>query len=220
MPRLFSYYRAFFREFRKTYRTTGSITPSSGRLGRALARYVREGRPASGAPGRRILEIGPGTGAVTARIVTELAPQDRLDLVELNDNFVAVLRRRFQGEDAFRRVAEQCRVLHQPLQSLEAAEKYDLLVSGLPLNNFAVDEVREILDTYWRLLKPGGVLSFFQYMYIRKFKAPFTSQQGRDRLRAIGKAIDEMLAAHEERRDWVWFNLPPAWAHHVRNSKS
>lgn len=216
MPRLFAYYRAFFREFRHTYRTTGSISPSSRALARALARQVREGRPEPGAPGRKILEIGPGTGAATASIVAALAPRDRLDLVELNDNFVRVLQTRFQTEDDFRRVAAQTQILHQPLQSLEASRQYDILISGLPLNNFRVDEVREVLDIYGRLLKPGGTLSFFQYMFIRKVKAAVTSSEGRTRLRGIGQALDELLQTREVRRDWVWFNLPPAWVHHVR----
>ena len=56
--------RAFFGEFRKQYRNTGSILPSSRALGRALA-----GEMSKVNFPRRILEVGPGTGAVTREIV-------------------------------------------------------------------------------------------------------------------------------------------------------
>src|SRR5262245_49636372 len=61
--------RAFFGQFRRQYHTTGSILPSSRALGRALTKPMRQ----AAAP-RRILEIGPGTGAVTREIVRSLRP--------------------------------------------------------------------------------------------------------------------------------------------------
>ena len=92
MRRRLSEYRLFFREFRTNYHTTGAILPSGRSLARALARFVAE-QPAGP---RRILEVGPGTGAVTSRIVAALGPEDQLDLVELNDRFVERLRDRFR----------------------------------------------------------------------------------------------------------------------------
>ena len=46
-------------------------------------------------PPRRVLEIGPGTGARSAQIERELSPVDQLDIVEINDEFVAYLGQRF-----------------------------------------------------------------------------------------------------------------------------
>ena len=62
-------------------------------------------------------------------------------------------------------------MLHCPVEDLPAAEKYDLMVSGLPLNNFAVEDVRRILAVMTGLLEPGGTLSFFEYIALRRFKA-------------------------------------------------
>src|SRR5271170_6627901 len=90
-------YRVFWREFRQHYHTTGAIAPSGRALARALARFAAQQHPAP----RRILEVGPGTGAVTETLVRGLGPEDRLDLVELNDRFVQRLRDRFQHEPAF-----------------------------------------------------------------------------------------------------------------------
>jgi len=185
--------------------------PSGRFLGRALARYVGQ-QPA----GQRILEVGPGTGAVTSHIVKKLGPNDRLDLVELNQKFVDRLKERFASEPAFQTAAAQTRILHQGVESLPQDEPYDLIVSGLPLNNFSVDDVRSILAVLVRLLPPGGMLSFFQYIAIRPARAMVSGPAERARLRGIGEALGELLGPHEIRRDWVWPNIPPAWVHHVR----
>src|SRR5215471_13843101 len=99
--------KEFFGQFRRQYHTTGSILPSSRALGRALTRPLRSAK----AP-RSILEVGPGTGAVTAEIVRSLRAGDRLDIVEINADFVSVIKRRFEQEDQFRRRADQTRVIH------------------------------------------------------------------------------------------------------------
>jgi phospholipid N-methyltransferase len=208
--------RLFFREFRRNFHTTGAILPSGRRLAAALARFAAEpaDRP------RRILEVGPGTGAVTRRLVEVLGPQDRLDLVELNASFVACLRRRLQTEPAFQAVADRTRVLHGPVEDLPAAEKYDLVVSGLPLNNFAVDDVRRIVAVMTGLLEPGGTLSFFEYIALRRFKTLLSRRQERARLRGVGQVMSALLTRGEIRRDGVWLNVPPAWVHHVRVGKA
>jgi phospholipid N-methyltransferase len=211
MTRLLHDHRVFWREFRQQFHTTGAVMPSGRFLGRALARYVGK-QPA----GQRILEVGPGTGAVTSQIVRKLGPNDRLDLVELNQQFVDRLKERFDTEPAFQAVAGQTRILHQSVESLSQDEPYDLIVSGLPLNNFSVADVKTILAVLVRLLPSGGMLSFFQYIAIRPARALVSGPAERARLRGIGEALAELLGPHEIRRDWVWPNIPPAWVHHVR----
>jgi phospholipid N-methyltransferase len=73
-------YRLFWREFRQNFHTTGAILPSGRALARALARFVRAERSRV-----RILEVGPGTGAVTREIVAAL-PADRTKRVKKIQN--------------------------------------------------------------------------------------------------------------------------------------
>src|SRR5436190_12756502 len=96
--------REFFSQFRGQYFTTGSILPSSRALGRALVSAARKATSP-----RRILEVGPGTGAVTAEILQALRPGDRLDIVEINAHFVRLLEQRFAEEPAFARRRDQVR---------------------------------------------------------------------------------------------------------------
>jgi phospholipid N-methyltransferase len=204
-------YRVFWREFRENFHSTGAVLPSGQPLARALARYV-----AQPAGPRRILEVGPGTGAVTRAIVQALGPQDRFDLVELNERFVVRLNERFATEACFQSVADRSRVLHQPVESLPLDEPYDLIISGLPLNNFSVELVDRILGTFVKLLKPQGTLSFFEYIAIRHARAIVGNRDDRARLRSITQSLNRLLVPHEIHRDWVWLNVLPAWVHHLR----
>jgi phospholipid N-methyltransferase len=202
----------FFREFLRNFHTTGAILPSGRRLSAALTRFVRE--PAHAA--RRILEVGPGTGAVTRRIVAGMGSRDSLDLVELNGSFVERLRQRFESEPEFQAVADRSRVLHCRIEDLPHRQGYDLIVSGLPLNNFSLADVETILAAFDKLLASDGILSFFEYIAVRRARAIVSGPRERSRLRGIGRALAALFDGHEIRRDAVWRNIPPAWVHHVR----
>ena len=146
-------YRVFWRQFRQAYHTTGAVLPS----GRGLSTGPRPLRPPrrgrfqrlanrSSAAGngnpRRILEVGPGTGAVTAQIARDMRPDDQLTLVERNEEFVrspprAVAIRR--SSHATHAIASS--LVHSGVEDLPEDEPYDLIISGLPLNNFSVELV-------------------------------------------------------------------------------
>lgn len=211
MPRKPSEYRVFFGQFLRAYRTTGAIAPSSRWLAAALARYV-----AAGDGTRHILEVGPGTGAVTRSIVRNLRPGDRLDLVELNAAFVAALEERFRGDPEFAAVADRAQVIHRSVEDLPQTPTYDAIVSGLPLNNFSTDLVVRLLQSFAALLKPGGTLSFFEYVAVRPARAVVSNRADRLRLREIGDVLGRLFAESEFRRERVLRNFPPAWVHHVR----
>jgi phospholipid N-methyltransferase len=181
-------------------------------LAGALSRFVAQEATAA----RRILEVGPGTGAVTRRIIAAMKPGDSLDLVELNESFVRQLEEHFRSDKAFQPVAERSRVINSPVQDLPVECPYDLIVSGLPLNNFSSELVESILQKLLQLLKPGGTLSFFEYIGVRKLRAVAAGKAERERLRGVGRAMHAVLDKHEIRREAILFNVPPAWVHHVR----
>lgn len=207
--------KTFWREYRANIKHVGAVLPSGGALGRALCKQVRL-RPRAKTETLRVLEVGPGTGAVTQHLVDALGPNDSLDLCELNAAFVDVLRRRLVAEPAFAAVAERVRVFHQPVERLATDAKYDCIVSGLPLNNFQVAEVEHLLDLLPNLLAPNGTLSFFQYIGIRKLRSTVSGAADRERLRGIGRIMNGVLERGEFRRDHVWVNVPPAYVHHLR----
>ena len=109
--------------------------------------------------------------------------------------------------------------MHGRLEELEGEHVYDRIVSGLPLNNFAASEVEQILKVFARLIKPDGVLSFFEYIAMRRVKQMLSRGSERRRLREISRLFGDLTKQHEIRCDWVWLNVTPAWVHHVQVSE-
>jgi phospholipid N-methyltransferase len=198
--------REFFRQFRERFYTTGSIIPSSGALARALTRPLRR----RGDGPCRVLEAGPGTGAVTQEIVRLLRPGDRLDIVEINPRFVELIGRRFEHDRAFRRRRDEARLIHAPIQELPGQAVYDYLISGIPLANFEPLLVEEIFQSYRRLLRPDGVLSYFEYVALRDLKMPFVAAAERARLQGLAVLLGEKIRRYQLAEEVVAFNVPPA----------
>src|SRR5262249_15812813 len=132
------------------------------------------------------------------------------------EHFVEVLRRRFASDHDFRRVADRTGIHQCPIQEFRAAQPYDYIVSGLPFNNFPAEQVREIFGVFFRLLAPGGVLSYFEYMYMRPLRKAVSNRAGRERLGDLETVLHEYLGRHRFRRDWIFINFPPAWVQHLR----
>jgi phospholipid N-methyltransferase len=211
MRQVLGEYRTFFREARDSFHTIGAVMPSGRFLARAISSELRR---ANGPI--RVLEVGPGTGALTWEIVRYIRPEDRFDIVEMNAGFVTALQERFETDWHFRRVANQTRILHMPVQELNGMQLYDVVISGLPLNSFPTELVHSIFQSYRRLIKPGGILSFFEYLWIRDVRRLFVPRRERRRLARVGSVIGRYLDRYEFRRDTVMVNFPPALVHHLR----
>src|SRR5260370_7262488 len=196
---------AFFRAFRRNFHTTGAILPSSRLLARAMASDLKGRRSPA-----RILEVGPGTGAVTREIVRLLQDGDRFDAVEINASFVAHLRKRFHQEPLFRKRLDQIELIEGPVEELIGTGVYDFIISGLPLNNFAVSQVRTIFRTFNRLLKPGGTLSYYEYAFVRQLKTPFVGREERRRLLKAGRASNHSIPTYQIGHNRIPINAPPA----------
>jgi phospholipid N-methyltransferase len=204
-------YRLFWQEFRRTFHSTGAVLPSGPSLCRALARFAC----ANGTP-RRVLEVGPGTGVVTDELIAGLGPSDTLDVVELNDRFVAALRERLQTDAGWRAVDDRVKIHHIPVEQLTPEEPYHAIVSGLPLNNFPAELVETILNRLAGIAAPGGTLSFFEYIGVRKAKALVARAEERRRLSSVEQALRTARDRWQFDRDCILANVPPAWVHHLR----
>ncbi len=200
--------RAFLREFRENYHTTGAVVPSSRYLANEITSRLAE-RPSTPV---RVLEIGPATGAFTRKILTHLGPEDTLDLCEINPKFVAHLERWLGSLSG----TPQVRIFAKSILDVEPEEPYDYIISGLPLNNFEPDLVGAILEHIVSLSRPGTEFSDFEYWSIRRLKAGISSRRERERLRAIEQLVTDFTRRHGNQRSVIWRNFPPASALHFR----
>lgn len=216
--------RLFFKQAREDFLQTGAIAPSSRFLAKAILSTISP----SMSP-MRVLEAGAGTGALTASLLERLPRGSSLDIYEINPIFARHLATRFEhpalegGKPIVRpapssgngRIVE-VNVRNRDVREIPAEPRYDVILSGLPLNNFEPSLVRGILDTLFRSLKPGGVLSFFEYLLIRELKSMATGRRERRRLRRVGRVTGGFLDKYEFRRESVLLNIPPAVVHHLR----
>src|SRR5689334_3904603 len=79
----------FLRKFVRHGVQVASIAPSSRRLAQALCRHIDPNRP------QIILELGAGTGAVTAVALERMHPRSRLVAIERDADFARILRHNY-----------------------------------------------------------------------------------------------------------------------------
>src|SRR5262249_15465404 len=119
-------------------------------------------------------------------------------------------------EWAFRVHRHQLHLMHSAVEALKGDAVYDVIISCLPLNNFPGAQVREIFKAYRRLLKPGGTLTYYEYVFIRQLTKPFVNRRERRRLYRVGRVVSRYIHAYQVRREQVFMNVPPAIVRHLR----
>ncbi len=202
--------RLFLEQWRRNFTTTGAIMASSRGLARAMTANIRPGDSP-----RRILEAGPGTGVFTAEIARRMGPHDRLDIFEINPAFADFLELRLGKEPIFSGVEGRVHLHRADIMDLPPDAVFDRIVSSLPLNNFEPDSVRRIFDNFFAHLAPGGILSYFEYAFVRTFKSWISGGPERRRLRGVDEVTADYLRRFQIRSDPVVLNLPPAVARHL-----
>lgn len=171
---------------------TASLLPSSERLCDLI---VKEAKVSSA---RVIVEFGPGTGAITEKIVKKTDPETTLVAMEINPDFAERTKKKFPRAFVFNRCAGDSR---QCLESLEIAG-CDRVVSGLPWAAFSDSLQKKILAAAESVLNPGGIFVSFAYAPIHMLPS------GRRFRRNL-----ETVFAKVEKTEILWGNLPPAFVY-------
>jgi phosphatidylethanolamine/phosphatidyl-N-methylethanolamine N-methyltransferase len=171
----------FIRSWIERPLTIGAVAPSSKMLARAMARYVD---PHSNGP---VVELGPGTGPVTAALVEAGVDPARLVLVEFNPAFCRILRARYPDATLVQGDAYSMRRLLETLLLQPAAA----VVSGLPLVTKPVRMRLRLIRDAFDLMLPGA--PFVQFTY--SVASPLPRRFG-------GFSV--------EASERIWMNIPPA----------
>jgi phosphatidylserine decarboxylase len=201
----------FVRQLQTSFTSIGALIPTSRYAARMMAsEFARRAGP------RNVLEVGPGTGSITAEIIRAMRPGDRLTLVELNEEFVAYLRERLERQPDFQRVRDQVTILHMDVTQLDRSERFDYIISAVPFNNLPPELVESIFACYREVLKPDGVLTYIEYAYLRALKQELLSGAEREQFGAVNRILDGYTERYQFRRDFEPRNVPPAWARHLR----
>lgn len=173
----------FLREWIANPRRTGAVAPSSPLLGVAMARWLPHNRKS------HVLELGPGTGAITDALLNHGMCEDRLVAIEKNPNLAKLLCKRFPRAQIITGDAWQLDTLlaelSQPIKSVEA------VISSLPLLNFPREQADALAQKIRTILEPRGRWVQYSYQIVKN--------------RSRGGADFRLLASKI-----VWLNIPPA----------
>ena len=96
------------------------------------------------------------------------------------------------------------------VENLDAQNKYDFIISGLPLTAFDLETVQRILAVIAESLKPGGVFSYFEYVGLRKMACKLVRGSRGRAFRAVSQHMDQQIAKYQVGAKRVWKNAPPA----------
>jgi phosphatidylethanolamine/phosphatidyl-N-methylethanolamine N-methyltransferase len=185
----------FFRESLCNWRNTGAVAPSSPELAQRMV------AAAGVAQARAVLEVGPGTGAITQSIAEVLPSSSHYLGLELNGAFVQRLRLRFP----------HMRFEQAPAQEFDFDQElgphgfFDSVVCGLPWTAFSEELQIAILDHVLSRLRPGGTFTTFVYTGFHLLPAAH-------HFRALLADRCEVLT----RTATVWRNMPPAFVYAAR----
>jgi phosphatidylethanolamine/phosphatidyl-N-methylethanolamine N-methyltransferase len=158
----------------------GAVSPSGKALARAMARQVDAESPLP------VLELGPGTGPVTAALIERGIAPEQIVALEYDPDFCGLLVERFRGlnvveGDAYDLAASLPPGLSGP---------YSAVVSSLPLLTRPPPDREKLIETALDRARGGGLIQFSYGL-----KPPVSAIPGRFTVR---------------RTALVMMNLPPA----------
>jgi phospholipid N-methyltransferase len=152
--------KAFLKQFWKEKKMVGAMSPSSRFLAEKMLKNVDFKNV------KLIVELGPGNGVFTKKILEKLPQDAKLLVFELNEDFFNFLQKEIQDErvilinDSAEKIAEYVKK--------EGFLFADYVISSLPLANFPKKVIDNIVDESYNIIKNQGKYIQFQYSLLSK----------------------------------------------------
>lgn len=179
-----------YRNLKRNITEDGLIISSSGFLVNNMVGKIDFSRPL------RILEIGSGRGAFTRELISRMSPDSQLDICEIKTEYNAWIEQLISANTNKHIHLHNCCVTHL----LVEAERYDVILSSLPLKNFEDPDSQhaflyQVINAMRHGLKDGGI--YLQYQYFKSNKS--------DIEQVFGKKMDDV--------SFVPLNILPAFVY-------
>lgn len=146
---------AFLKQFWQEKKMVGAMSPSSRYLAHKMLKNIDFKKA------KVLVELGPGTGVFTKRILDAMNPDAKLLVFELNDNFYESLRQEI-NDDRMILIHDSAEYINRYLKE-ENLLNTDYVISSLPLANFPNKLKANILNASYDALKNNGKYIQFQY---------------------------------------------------------
>lgn len=156
----------FFKVAIKNMKTSGTLIPSSQFLIKKMLRHI------DFLKADVIVELGPGNGVITKKILKKLHPKAVLICFEINDSFYNELKKNKHPQ--LKVVNASAEIITEELNKLGYTESCHI-VSSLPLTNIPDSISNTILNNAYQSLKVNGTFIQYQYSfsYFKKLKTVF-----------------------------------------------
>jgi phosphatidylethanolamine/phosphatidyl-N-methylethanolamine N-methyltransferase len=147
--------KSFFQRFWKEKKMVGAISPSSTFLTNKMLENIDFKKT------KVIVEIGPGTGVFTEKILSRMQADSVFLVFELNTDFFQELQTKI--------VDKRVVFINDSAEKLQAyldqfnISKVDVIISSLPLSNFYQRLTLKLLRTFQSCLSDTGKYIQFQY---------------------------------------------------------
>ncbi|MFM8271512.1 MAG: class I SAM-dependent methyltransferase [Gemmata sp.] len=157
------------RAFLTQGRRVASFAPSSRSMARKLLDGIDWGSASS------IVELGAGTGPITAEMVKLASPNTRIVVIELDPTLCGRLQERFRGTPNVEVILGDA-TRFGDLLAARGIQKVDHVLSGLPLPSFPAAARDAILETASRTISDGGTfrqLTVMPLIYYKLYRRYF-----------------------------------------------
>lgn len=142
----------FLKNFIKYPRQIGSIIPSSNRLTNKMIEQVNFEKANS------IVELGPGVGCFTEKIMENKKENTRFMVFEKNEDMQKIIKNKFPNIELYSKGEELTKKLLE-----NNIDSVDYIISGLPFTVLEKEIRKTILEQAYNSLKKDGKFVTFQY---------------------------------------------------------
>lgn len=174
--------------FIKDLKNTGAVVPCSDVVGQTIINYANLKQC------QTVVELGPGTGVITKKIIENISSDTLLLALELNAHFAEETKRKYPQAIVYHDSAENIKFYLEK----HGCDTCDCIISTLPWTLFGEENRIKILQAIVEALKPGG--EFFTVSYT------FTG------ILPAGIHLRTLLRQHFSsvyRTKPIWKNFPP-----------
>ncbi len=144
----------FFKSLLKAPLKTGAFFPSSRNLASSISSFVNLPEP-----DEYVIELGAGTGRLTAALLERGIPSSQLIILEMQPSLVKFLRKIFP----FITVIEGNATDLLSLLPEKTIGNIQTIVSGIPMVNLRFHDQQQIVTAIKNVMKPDGALLQFTY---------------------------------------------------------
>ncbi len=178
----------FLKQFFTNFKEIGALKPASSQLAEAMANssFLKSAKC--------VVELGPGTGTITEKIISKISPRCTFFALEINPKLTNVTKEKCPTATVY---SDSALNIKKYLKK-HKVQHCDTIISSLPWTFIDKETQQQLLDSLFQSLSPGGRMSTYFHMI-----TPFP---------LAGRRVKRFL--HQKfskvNKKIVWRNFPPA----------